>query len=88
MTIKRFLRGRIKKNNLWKYLYDNRLLNVEIDDFFKKFGKMTRGELINFLKDGENAYEIAKFGYRYKGRDNIKAQIRYSYDDRETEQAY
>lgn len=88
MKIRKFLKGNIKKNNLGKFLYDNCLLNVEIDDFFAQFGKMTRIELIDFLKDGKNAYEIAKFGYRYKGRDNIKAKVGYSYDDRETEQAY
>ncbi len=88
MTIKDFLRGNIKKNNLGKFLSDNRLISVEVDDFFSKFGQMNRKELIEFLKDANNAYEISKFGYRYKGRDNIRAKIRYSYDPRETEQAY
>ena len=80
MTLKNFLKGYIDKNGLKHFLPDNNLENVEVEDFFKKFGKMDRDQLIRFMKDPKNAYEICKFGYRYRGNDNIYGHKKISYD--------
>lgn len=85
-TVRQYLKGRIKKNELTRVLADNWLNDVDVKEFFRKFGKMTKDELVAFLKDDENRYEIAKFSYRYGGRDNIRARVWYGYD--QTDQAY
>ena len=72
MTIKAFLGERLD-NKLKGILKNNKMEGVNIKDFFKKFGEMSKDEMANFLEDEKNAYEIGKFAFysQYEGRDWI-----------------
>ena len=72
MTIKAFLGERLD-DKLKGILKNNKMEEINIKDFFKRFGEMSSDEMANFLEDEKNAYEIGKFAfhYQYEGRDWI-----------------
>ena len=60
MTIKQYLQNhKIVKSYIG-------LGNLPLDAFFEKFGVMTSEEMIEFLRDMNNSYEIGKFIYYAK----------------------
>ncbi len=47
------------------YILTYSISQVPISLFKKEFGEMTQSELIDFIKNDENGYELSKFGHRF-----------------------
>ena len=88
MTLYKFLKGNLGEENLGEILQNCDLRDIEVEAFFKKFGEMTKDELIEFLKDEKNAYDIFKFAYRYNRQDRIPPRKRETHNYNVQEEAY
>lgn len=57
---------RTEKGNIAIIVENHNLQDVEVDMFYKKFGVMTRKEMIDFILNPKNAFELSKFGHNFE----------------------